>query len=475
MLEKTPIPQQETGWRALLSGENAIHSLVLSGGVALHALNIYVVTTIMPSIVREIGGLEYYAWSTTVFVAASILGAALSARLLGAVGAGGAYAIGALVFGLGTLLCAIAPSMAMLLAGRAIQGFGGGLLYALAYSVIRLVFRPELWTRAIGLISATWGTATLIGPAIGGMFAEFSTWRAAFWSLLPLTALLAALAFSTLPRKATNEEERTPLPVMQLLLLVGIVLALSVASTRGSAFEQIACVGAAIVLFLGLLLTERRAKGRLLPSGSFTLASPLAALYATITLLMIGLQPEIYVPYLLQELHELSPLLAGYIAALMSIGWTMGSMASAHWHGERAKQTIFAGPACGFVGLALIALFMPMAGAVFMAIAGPLCAGIIAVGFGMGFAWPHIVTAVYEFAPDGEAEKASSSITTVQLFAAALGAALAGLTANVAGIESPTQDGVALATTWLFWLFSLMPALAALTARRVWRARRQHA
>ncbi|MBZ7924003.1 MFS transporter [Ensifer adhaerens] len=472
MLEKTPAPQQETGWRALLTGDNAVHSLVLSGGVALHALNVYVVTTIMPSIVREIGGLEYYAWSTTVFVAASILGAALSARLLGAVGAGRAYAVGALVFGLGTLFCATAPSMAMLLAGRAIQGFGGGLLYALAYGVIRLVFRPELWTRAIGLISATWGTATLIGPAIGGMFAEFSTWRVAFWSLLPLTALLAALAFSTLPRKAANDEGRTPLPLLQLLFLVGIVLALSVASTRTVAFEQIACVGAAVLLFLSLLLVERRAAGNLLPSGSFTLTSPLAALYATITLLMVGLQPEIYVPYLLQELHGLSPLVAGYIAALMSIGWTAGSMTSAHWHGERAKQTIFAGPALGFVGLALIALFMPMAGAEFLVIAAPLCAGIVAVGFGMGFAWPHIVTAVYEFAPEGEAEKASSSITTVQLFAAALGAALAGLTANLAGIESSAEGGVALATTGLFGLFALLPALALLTARRVRRARR---
>ncbi|HEV7309401.1 MFS transporter [Ensifer sp.] len=475
MLEKTPVTEQETGWEALLSGENAVHSLVLSGGVALHALNIYVVTTIMPSIVREIGGLEYYAWSTTVFVAASILGAALSARLLGAVGAGRAYAIGAMVFALGTLFCAIAPSMAVLLAGRAIQGFGGGLLYALAYGVIREVFRPELWTRAIGLISATWGTATLIGPAVGGMFAEFAHWRAAFWSLLPLTALLALLAFSTLPRKAATEEGRTPLPVLQLVLLVSIVLALSIASTLSTAAQQASAVGIAIVLFVTLLFAERRAAGKLLPSTSFNPTSPLAALYATITLLMIGLQPEIYVPYLLQELHGLSPLVAGYIAALMSIGWTAGSMTSAHWHGERAKRTIFAGPAFGFAGLALIAVFMPMIAANFLVIAAPLAIGIIAVGFGMGFAWPHIVTAVYEFAPDGEAEKASSSITTVQLFAAALGAALAGLTANLAGIETPSRDGVALATSWLFWLFALMPALAVLTAGRVWRARRKTA
>lgn len=473
MLDKTPetTEKAESGWLALLSGENAIHSIVLSGGVALHALNIYVVTTIMPSIVREIGGLEYYAWSTTVFVAASILGAALSARLLAAVGAGSAYAIGALVFGLGTLLCASAPDMLLLLGGRAIQGFGGGLLYALAYGVIRLVFAPVLWTRAIGLISATWGTATLIGPAVGGMFAEFATWRAAFWSLLPLTALLAALAFWTLPRNASSEGSRSPLPVLQLLLLIGIVLALSIASTLSTSAEQLASVGAACLMFAVLLFAERRAVGKLLPTGSFTITAPLAALYATITLLMIGMQPEIYVPYLLQELHGLSPLVAGYIAALMSIGWTAGSMTSAHWHGDRAQRTIFAGPGFGFAGLALIAVFMPMTGFGFATIAIPLSIGIMAVGFGMGFAWPHIVTAVYELAPKGEEEKASSSITTVQLFAAALGAALAGLTANLAGIEASSAEGVARATRLLFWLFALAPALAMLTARRVRRAR----
>lgn len=472
MLDKAPetTEKAESGWLALLSGENAIHSIVLSGGVALHALNIYVVTTIMPSIVREIGGLEYYAWSTTVFVAASILGAALSARLLAAVGAGSAYAIGALVFGLGTLLCASAPDM-LLLGGRAIQGFGGGLLYALAYGVIRLVFAPVLWTRAIGLISATWGTATLIGPAVGGMFAEFATWRAAFWSLLPLTALLAALAFWTLPRNASSEGSRSPLPVLQLLLLIGIVLALSIASTLSTSAEQLASVGAACLMFAVLHFAERRAVGKLLPTGSFTITAPLAALYATITLLMIGMQPEIYVPYLLQELHGLSPLVAGYIAALMSIGWTAGSMTSAHWHGDRAQRTIFAGPGFGFAGLALIAVFMPMTGFGFATIAIPLSIGIMAVGFGMGFAWPHIVTAVYELAPKGEEEKASSSITTVQLFAAALGAALAGLTANLAGIEASSAEGGARATQWLFWLFALAPALAMLTARRVRRAR----
>ena len=72
-----------SSWAALLSGTNGVRSLALAGGVVLHAINVYIATTILPSVVKDIGGIDYYAWNTTLFVAASILGSALSARLLG--------------------------------------------------------------------------------------------------------------------------------------------------------------------------------------------------------------------------------------------------------------------------------------------------------------------------------------------------------------------------------------------------------
>ena len=73
--------RQSEGWAALLHGRNAIRSLTLAGGVALHALNVFIATTILPSVVKDIGGLAYYAWNTTAFVVLSILGSALSPRL----------------------------------------------------------------------------------------------------------------------------------------------------------------------------------------------------------------------------------------------------------------------------------------------------------------------------------------------------------------------------------------------------------
>ena len=86
---------ERPGWRDLLAGTNAARSLVLAGGVGLHAVNIFVVTTILPSVVADIGGLAFYAWNTTLFVVASIIGSALSAHTLGRLGPRDAYLLSA--------------------------------------------------------------------------------------------------------------------------------------------------------------------------------------------------------------------------------------------------------------------------------------------------------------------------------------------------------------------------------------------
>ncbi|BCQ62129.1 hypothetical protein PBOI14_38790 [Pseudomonas sp. Boi14] len=75
-----------SGWSALLLGKNGLRSAALAGGVALHAINVYLVTTLLPSVVKDIGGLDYYAWNTTLFVVASIIGSVLSTRALALLG-----------------------------------------------------------------------------------------------------------------------------------------------------------------------------------------------------------------------------------------------------------------------------------------------------------------------------------------------------------------------------------------------------
>jgi len=459
------------GWAALLSGANGVRSLALAGGVVLHAINVYIATTILPSVVKDIGGIDYYAWNTTLFVAASILGSALSARLLIGMGPRGAYIVAALVFAGGTLICALAPSMPVMLAGRLVQGLGGGFLFALSYAMIRLVFDEALWPRAMALVSGMWGVATLIGPAIGGIFAELGIWRAAFWSLIPVAALFALLAAAVLPKRDTDGSECTPLPLAQLILLTAAVLAVSAGSVSPILARNIVGLAAAAVLTALLIGAESRARHRLLPAGAFRITTALGTLYATMALLAIAVTSgEIFVPLFLQVLHHQSPLVAGYLAALMAAGWTLGSIASSGANGKGIGRAIITGPVLGLAGMAALTVLMPTeSGGGWLALA-PICLALVAIGLGVGLAWPHLLTRVFQVAPDGEQDLASASITTVQLFATALGAALAGMVANVAGLTDPGGiAGTASAARWLFGIFAFAPILGILAALRVVR------
>jgi MFS family permease len=461
------IGEARPSWAALLGGRNAVYSIILAGGVALHALNIYIVITILPSVVGDIGGLEYFAWATTLFVVASILGAALSSRLLDRVGPGRAYASATALFVAGALICAAAPAFPVLLAGRFVQGLGGGLLLALAYAVTRLVYPEALWSRAIGLISAMWGISTLIGPAVGGVFAELSIWRAAFWSLVPLSVIFGTIAIAVLPRGSRDEAEPSPLPLPQLVLLTASVVAVSAGSVSVDPLWNAAGLVLAGLLAALLVRVERGARARMLPKGALETGGRLVALYATIALLVAGMQTDIFVPYFLQVLHGQSPLIAGYLAALMAMGWTLGSMLSAGRSGEAGIRAIRTGPGFVLAGLVVLLIFVPVAGGVGLQLM-PICAGLLLAGLGIGFAWPHLVTNVFKETPVSEQGLAAGSITTVQLYATAFSAAAAGVVANLGGLSDPGgAEGASSAALLLFATFLVAPSLGLVSAGRL--------
>ncbi len=143
----------------------------------LYATNEFLTISLLPSAVAEIGGQRFYAWVTTVYLVASVVAATTVHSLLMRLGPRRAYLLGLTVFGAGSLGCALAPSMEVLLLGRTVQGFAGGLLAGLGYAVINTALPNTLWTKASALVSAMWGIGTLIGPAAGGLFAQFGHWR----------------------------------------------------------------------------------------------------------------------------------------------------------------------------------------------------------------------------------------------------------------------------------------------------------
>jgi len=443
-----------------MTGRNALRSLALAGGVALHAINVYVVTTIMPTIVSSIGGLAYYAWSTTLFVVASILGSALSYRLIDRMGPRRAY-LGALaLFCAGSLICATAPAMWWLLAGRTVQGLAGGVLLALSYALIRLVYESRLWPRALAFVSAMWGVATLLGPALGGLFASLGWWRPAFLSLLPVAAALAVIVCRLVPAAAPSSASGAGVPWGKLGLLACSVLTVSVGSLSHDLAWNVAGVAASLALAAWMARLDVKASSPLMPTGAYSARTVLGACYLTMALLIVGLTSEIFVPYFLQVLHGQTPLVAGYLAALMAAGWTLAALMFSGCTGAAVARLVQGGPIVTTVGLAALAALMPgtAEGAWLFA---ALCVALTGVGFGIGMCWSHLVTRVFRSAPAGQENLASGAVTTLQLYAIALGSAVAGMVANAAGLADPGGvAGARTAAAWLFGLFALAPALA---------------
>lgn len=449
-------------WADLLSGTNALLTIALTGGVALHAINIYIVTTILPSVVNDIGGLEYYAWNTTIFVATSIVGSALSSKILDSFGPKFAYLIALIIFSLGSIWCAASPSMLILLGGRALQGFGGGILFALSYALIRIVFTEKLWSRAMGVVSGMWGIATLCGPAIGGIFAESGHWRWAFWALLPVAIFLALIVLGKLPKKQTQSPQITKIPFLAILLLVVSVLAISIGSLSESLVINLIglIIGIATVVIIAFL--DGKDGKRLLPSGAYSLKNQLGVIFLTMCLLVGGMTTEIYVPYFLQTIHHFSPLSAGYLTAVMAAGWTIGALFSANKTGSIVLRIIRTGPVIIFISLIILAVLthnQQLTDSVTLSIV--YLVAMMGVGLGIGICWPHLVLRVFNSAPEGEENLASSSIITIQLYATAFSAALVGVVVNNSGLMTPGGIvGAQQASIWLFALFALSPLLA---------------
>ncbi|PHM62447.1 MFS transporter [Xenorhabdus ishibashii] len=459
------IMTEESRWRDLFSSKNAPSAIALSLGVVLMAMNTLIAITILPSVVNDIGGLNLYAWNTTLFVVASIVGSVLSAKLLSSSGARKAYLVASLVFFIGSSLCTVAPTMEVMLIGRAVQGLGGGFLFALSYLMINLVFEQSLWPRAMALISGMWGVATLIGPAIGGIFAEMNAWRYAFGIMLPIILCYAVFTCLILPKTEMENKTKTALPIVQLILLSAAVLAVSSGSLSQDVRLNILGIVAAVILVSLLVIHERRASARLLPENALNLRSPHLVLFATISLLVIGLAGDVFIPYFLQILHGQSPLASGYMVASAALGWTIGEMLSASWQRAKMRFAIVSGPVFMLAGMLLLLILLPSQSAGEWQIMLPIILGLGLFGFGVGFGWPHLLTRILQVSSDADKNIAGSSITTVQLFSTAFGSALGGMTVNLFGFYQPGGViGAVSASHWLFLLFSIAPILALFTA-----------
>src|SRR5690606_26498986 len=146
----------------------------------------------------------------------------------------------------------------------------------------------------------------------------------------------------------------------QLILLTAAVLAVSAASISVNAVMNAAGVALAVVLLVLLFVIERNSSRRILPKGSFSLRR-LGALYLTLAFLSASVtSAEVFVPLFFQVLHNQSPLVAGYLAAIMGGSWTLGSIGSSGVSSGRVDRVIIAAPLMGIAGMVTLATLVPV-------------------------------------------------------------------------------------------------------------------
>ena len=438
----------------------ALYTIMLNVGIGLHALDVFIIATIMPRVVGDLGGAHFYTWATMLYMVASIIGTAAGNPVRQMLGSRVGYPVAALVFALGSAACALAPTMALLLVARTIQGLGGGIMIALSMSLISELFPPHLRKRVLALVSAAWGVASLLGPGVGGLFASAGFWRGAFWINVPIV-LLFMLACVRLPKKHASASE-IRFPYLQLAMLTAGVAAVAMASQVAQAWAQIGLLVAAAVAVALTIRLDHNSANRMFPSHPLSLARPIGTAnwvlsLSSVTHSVIGA----YLPLSMQVLHGVSDEVAGYAVTGLALSWTVASMMTSHIHGPAALRSIVIGQALCLIGLSGMAL--AIADLPFSVVVGLN----VVVGAGLGSSNLHVVEAAMHHAPSGEQTTTAGAIPTIRSLGIAFGSAGAGVIANKAGLtDALAYADVARASQWVLSIGALAPLLAMLCAMR---------
>jgi len=351
--------------------------------------------------------------------------------------------------------------MAALLVARLFEGLGGGAIVAGAMAFTSALYEPRLRTRAIAFTSVTWIGSALLGPILGGIFAEMGWWRGAFWLYVPFAAVFLAGVWWKIPDDADRPVRAgAPLrfPIWRLVLLgLGILCIGATGRVEGEALRATLIVAAVAIVWIAFA-QDARAQNRLFPSHPLSLSHPVGLGYWTM-ILVVGAYTaiSIFLPLVLTVLHGIPPLYVGFVNAMMSISWSISAALVAGLHGGAERRAMAAGPLCLIAGTAGFAIATST-----VAGTAVIAALAVLVGFGIGFINVHMMAKVMAASLPGEESITASSLSTIRSLGMAFGSAIAGTVANMAGLEAvATRETVSAAVTGGY-LVNVIPLVVAL-------------
>jgi MFS family permease len=441
------------------SPERRLLTIGLIGLVTAAAFEGMAVPTVLPATVDELGGLDLYGWAFSAFWLTNIIGITLAGSDADRHGPGRALIVGVALFAAGLLVAGAATGMPLVIAGRAIQGFGSGAIGSVVYAVIARAYDPAVRPRMIALISSAWVVPGLVGPALAGFITEATSWRWIFLGIVPPLVLMAVAVHPRLrdlgpagqPGDPGRSGRRRALDALQLalgstLLLTALAIGLAVWAV------PVAIVGAWLAV-RGLL--------HLLPPGSLRLAPGRPSVFvATFGVAFAFFGTEAFIPLTVVEVAGGSVTLGGLALSASAVSWAAGSWLQARAAPAGHRRLLVVG------GAALITAGIGVTAAVLL----PGASWIIAAvgwgigGLGMGLAYSMLSLLMLETAPHGEEGRSAASFQLMFTLGTAFGAGIGGAIVALADsrvLTLPTAIGI------VFLLMLAAAVLAALVGVRV--------
>ena len=406
---------------------------------ALAGIQALVVTATMPRVLADLHGVAYYGWVFSGYYLAGLAATPRAGRAADRHGPLRPFMEGLLLFGLGTVLAGLAPSMLVLAIVRVVQGYGGAALYTVAYGAVAKGYPERLRARVLALLSLVWVIAGLVGPAYGAAVAAAVGWRWSFLSVLPFVALVALLIARPMAALGRGSAAAPPgigqrRPV-QLAVGTGLVLG----GLSASSLLMAAALAAAGLALAGPALRH------VLPAGVLTVRRGYPATVAAAFLASLAFfAADSFVPLLLTGVRGTSVLEASVAVTLVTIGWSVGA-----WWQSRVMS---AARVPRLVGWGAVVMAAGIAGTA-AALAGlplPLVyIAWVAVGLGMGVAY----TTLFLAALDGAGAGNETTVVAARMVSARLGIALGtGLggacVAVAASVHAPLADGLWASSPW---------------------------
>jgi len=297
-------------------------SLLLS--LSMAAMEMTVVSTAMPTVVGDLGGIHYYSWVFTAYLLASTVTVPIYGKLADLYGRKPVLLAGIAIFLVGSMASGLAQGIGALIAFRALQGLGAGAMQPTTLTIVGYIYSLEERARMQGVFGAVWGVAGLIGPLLGGIIVKYLSWRWVFFINVPAGIASAALLAVALHEDVEHRRHSLDL-VGAGLLTLGLTALLFGAHGGRSSLFGLPVAAASLLLFV---FVERRAAEPVLPLDLFrqrvmAVATAAGALVGAGMISMVT-----YVPLYVQGVLGGSPTQAGAAITPMVIGWPIASAVS---------------------------------------------------------------------------------------------------------------------------------------------------